>query len=147
MQSHCVKDVSQVTQNPRVRLTSANRSIRESSDKETITPARGGRGGWEVTYGPTSGQSVMLKGEATIQPTQISSRPSSQHSQPMRALGRGLEVEDPYGGLVRVCALSLGFVRLCSPIWTTVRQAAPSTGFSRQEFWSGVAIPFSRGTS
>ena len=145
MKSHCMKDAAQVTQSPRVRLTTANRTIRESSDKEMTTPTRGGRGGWEVTYGPTSGHSVMLKGEATTQPTQISSRPSGQHSQPMRALGRGLEAENPYGGLVRVCALSLGRVRLCSPIW--VRQAAPSVGFSRQEFWSGVAIPFSRGTS
>ena len=35
---------------------------------------------------------------------------------------------------------------LCSP-WTVVHQAPLSMGFSRQEYWSGVATPFSKGSS
>ena len=31
---------------------------------------------------------------------------------------------------------------LCHP-WTAAYQAPPSTGFSRQEYWSGVPLPFS----
>ena len=31
--------------------------------------------------------------------------------------------------------------------WTVAHQAPLSIGFSRQEYWSGVAIPFSRGSS
>ena len=31
--------------------------------------------------------------------------------------------------------------------WTAAHQGPLSIGFSRQEYWSGVAIPFSRGSS
>ena len=34
-------------------------------------------------------------------------------------------------------------VRLLATPWTTAYQAPPSTGFSRQEYWSGGAIAFS----
>ena len=32
-------------------------------------------------------------------------------------------------------------VRLCVTPWTAAHQAPPSTGFSRQEYWSGVPFP------
>ena len=33
-------------------------------------------------------------------------------------------------------------VRLCATPWTAAYQASPSMGFSRQEHWSGVPLPF-----
>ena len=32
-------------------------------------------------------------------------------------------------------------VRLCATPWTAAYQASPSTGFSRQKYWSGVPLP------
>ena len=32
-------------------------------------------------------------------------------------------------------------VRLCSTLWTIAHQAPLSTGFSRQEYWSGLPFP------
>ena len=42
---------------------------------------------------------------------------------------------------------SLSRVRLFATPWTVAYQALPSMGFSRQEYWSGFAISFSRGSS
>ena len=39
---------------------------------------------------------------------------------------------------------SLSCVRLFATHWTVAYQASPSMGFFRQEYWSGVAISFSR---
>ena len=36
---------------------------------------------------------------------------------------------------------SLGRVRVLATPWTAAHQAPPSTGFSRQEYWSGVPLP------
>ena len=36
---------------------------------------------------------------------------------------------------------SLSRVRLLATPWTAARQAPPSMGFSRQEYWSGVPSP------
>ena len=36
---------------------------------------------------------------------------------------------------------SLSRVRLLATPWTAANQAPPSTGFSRQEYWSGVPLP------
>ena len=36
---------------------------------------------------------------------------------------------------------SLSHVRLFATPWTAAYQAPPSTGFSRQEYWSGVPLP------
>ena len=33
-------------------------------------------------------------------------------------------------------------VRLCATPWTAAYQVPPSTGFSRQEYWSGVPRPY-----
>ena len=43
---------------------------------------------------------------------------------------------------VKVCN-----VWLSATTWTVTHQAPLSMGFSRQEYWSGLAIPFSRGSS
>ena len=32
-------------------------------------------------------------------------------------------------------------VRLCATLWTAAHQAPPSTGFSRQDYWSGLPFP------
>ena len=32
-------------------------------------------------------------------------------------------------------------VRLCETLWTAAHQAPLSTGFSRQEYWSGLLFP------
>ena len=37
---------------------------------------------------------------------------------------------------------SLSHVRLFATPWTAANQAPPSMGFSRQEYWSGVPLPF-----
>ena len=36
---------------------------------------------------------------------------------------------------------SLSHVRLFATPWTEAHQAPPSMGFSRQEYWSGLAFP------
>ena len=43
--------------------------------------------------------------------------------------------------------MSISHVRLFATPWSVARQAPLSMEFSRQECWSGVAIPFSRGSS
>ena len=37
---------------------------------------------------------------------------------------------------------SLSRVQLLATPWTAAYQAPPSMGFSRQEYWSGVPLPF-----
>ena len=37
---------------------------------------------------------------------------------------------------------SLSRVRLLATPWTAAYQAPPSMGFSRQEYWSGVPLPW-----
>ena len=40
------------------------------------------------------------------------------------------------------CMLScFSRVRHCATLWTAAHQAPPSTGFSRQEYWSGLPFP------
>ena len=41
----------------------------------------------------------------------------------------------------KVKVKSLSHVRLLATPWTAAHQAPPSTGFSRQEYWSGVPLP------
>ena len=41
----------------------------------------------------------------------------------------------------KVKVKSLSRVQLLATPWTTVHQALPSIGFSRQEYWSGVPLP------
>ena len=41
----------------------------------------------------------------------------------------------------------LSSIRLFATLWTVDRQASLSTGFSRQEYWSGLPRPPSRGSS
>ena len=41
----------------------------------------------------------------------------------------------------KVKVKSLSHVRLFTTPWTAAHQAAPSMGFSRQEYWSGVPLP------
>ena len=36
---------------------------------------------------------------------------------------------------------SLSCVRLFATPWTVARQAPPTMGFSRQEYWSGLSFP------
>ena len=43
-----------------------------------------------------------------------------------------------------VYAKSLSCVRLFVTAWTVARQAPLSTGFSRQEYWRGLLLPFQR---
>ena len=42
---------------------------------------------------------------------------------------------------VKVKMKSLSHVRLFATPWTVFHQAPPSTGFSRQEYWSGLPFP------
>ena len=42
---------------------------------------------------------------------------------------------------VKVKMKSLSHVRLFATLWTVFHQAPPSTGFSRQEYWSGLPFP------
>jgi len=48
--------------------------------------------------------------------------------------------------LLGLCGLLLlsrfSHVRLCATPWTAAYQAPPSMGFSRQQYWSGVPLPF-----
>ena len=46
---------------------------------------------------------------------------------------------------MHACKLSpFSHVRLCATPWTAAHQAPLSTGFSRQEYWSGLSFPFTR---
>ena len=45
----------------------------------------------------------------------------------------------------KVKVKSLSHVRLLATPWTAAHQAPPSMGFSRQEYWSGVPLPFPGG--
>ena len=47
---------------------------------------------------------------------------------------------------MKVKVKSLSHVQLLATPWTTAHQAPLSMGFSRQEYWSGVAIAHSTGT-
>ena len=55
----------------------------------------------------------------------------------------------PSLGLLAECAItfsevkvkSLSHVRRFATLWTVAHQAPPSTGFSRQEYWSGLPFP------
>ena len=43
---------------------------------------------------------------------------------------------------MHACMLScFSRVRLCATLWTVAHQALPSTGFSRQEYWSRLPFP------
>ena len=42
----------------------------------------------------------------------------------------------------KVKGKSLSHVRLLATPWTTAYQAPPSMGFSKQEYWSGVPLPY-----
>ena len=42
----------------------------------------------------------------------------------------------------KVKVKSLSRLRLSATPWTVAYQAPPSTGFSRQEYWSGLPFPF-----
>ena len=42
---------------------------------------------------------------------------------------------------VSVCIQSFSHVRFCVTPWTVARQAPPSMGFPRQEYWSGLPFP------
>ena len=42
----------------------------------------------------------------------------------------------------KVKVKSLSRVRLLATPWTAAHQAPPSMGFSRQEYWSGVPLPY-----
>ena len=42
---------------------------------------------------------------------------------------------------VSVCVRTLRRLRLFVPLWTVARQAPPSMGFPRQEYWSGLPFP------
>ena len=44
---------------------------------------------------------------------------------------------------VKVKVKSLSRIRLLATPWTAAHQAPPSTGFSRQEYWSGVPLVYS----
>jgi len=49
---------------------------------------------------------------------------------------------DSYSPLkVEVKVKSLSCVQLFATPWTVARQAPPSMGFSRQEYWSGLPMP------
>ena len=49
---------------------------------------------------------------------------------------------------MHVCMLShFSHVRLYATQWTAAHQAPPSTGFSRQEYWSGLPFPSSDKTA
>ena len=40
--------------------------------------------------------------------------------------------------------VAFSHVRLFASLWTVISQAPPSTGFSRQEYWSGLPFPTPR---
>ena len=48
---------------------------------------------------------------------------------------------EPHWIPCKVRVKSLSRVRPSATPWTAASQAAPSMGFSRQEYWSGVPLP------
>ena len=57
--------------------------------------------------------------------------------------------DESYGGKAKYLMQLSHFsrVQLLVTPWTVALQAPLSMGFSRQEYWSGLPVPFSRGTS
>ena len=53
-------------------------------------------------------------------------------------------MQTPYSVQSRVVVYLLSHVRLFVTSWTVAHRASLSLGFSRQEYWSGLAIFFSR---
>ena len=51
-----------------------------------------------------------------------------------------ISFSNAWKGKVKVNSLSR--VRLLATPWTAAHQAPPSMGFSRQEYWSGLPLPF-----
>ena len=48
----------------------------------------------------------------------------------------------PFPSPMHACMLShFSRVQLCATPWTAVHQASLSTGFSKQEYWSGLPFP------
>ena len=48
----------------------------------------------------------------------------------------------PFPSPMHACMLSrFSRVRLCATLWTAAYQVLLSTGFSRQEYWSGLPFP------
>ena len=70
----------------------------------------------------------------------------SHQGSPLRSLGP-LTVKGTFTKLgeiycLHACMLSrFSHVRLCATLWTAAHQAPLSTGFSRQEYWSGLPFP------
>ena len=57
-----------------------------------------------------------------------------------RARGLGCQIEVG-GGLFSWCCVSRSVVSDFATPWTVAWQAPPSTGFCRQEYWSGSPFP------
>ena len=70
----------------------------------------------------------------------------SHQGSPLRSLGP-LTVKGTFTKLreidcMHACTLSrFSHVQLCATLWTAAHQAPLSTGFSRQEYWSGLPFP------
>ena len=58
--------------------------------------------------------------------------PESQYLVVDRLINRSLQYNDNY---------CFSHVRFCATPWTAARQAPPSLGFSRQEYWRGFPFP------
>ena len=46
-----------------------------------------------------------------------------------------------YNSLLLLLQSCVSHVRLCETLWTAAHQAPLSTGFSKQEYWSGLPFP------
>ena len=83
-----------------------------------------------------------LAGDQGLDITQDMKPPKSlciKVSRPLKKKKKGVSL------MHRVClseVKSFSRVRLLATPWTAAHQAPPSTGFSRQEYWSGVPSPF-----
>ena len=51
-------------------------------------------------------------------------------------------ISETTSNTIKVKVKLLSRVRLFATPWTVAHQAAPSMGFSRQEYWSGLPFPY-----
>ena len=93
--------------------------------------------GFPVSRGPWSGIPLSLKASPGLFCVFWGSR---QQGGLLAVVGRGMGTTD-----LEISRRSpFSRVRLCATPWTAAHQAPLSTGFSRQEYWSGLPFPSPR---
>ena len=92
-----------------------------------------------MASGPIAAAAKLLQSCLTLcEPTDDSPSGSSIPGILQARILSGLPLPCPMHSCMLSC---FSYVRLCATLWTAAHQAPLSTGFSRQEYWSGLPFP------